>query len=55
MYKILISDSIDKEAKNIFEKNNIKVDIKINLSEQDIVKIITEVKTGGGVSKLNKE
>ena len=40
MYKILISDSIDKVAKNILEKNNIAVDIKINMSEQDIVKII---------------
>ena len=42
MPKVLISDSMSNVAQKIFEKNNIFVDIKIGLSEEDIIKIIPE-------------
>ena len=35
MPKVLISDSINSEAKQIFENNNIEVDVKIDLSSPD--------------------
>ena len=42
MPKILISDAMSNVAQKIFEKNNISVDVKTGLSEDDIVKIIPE-------------
>ena len=42
MPKILISDSMSNVAQKIFEKNNISVDVKTGLSEEEIVKIIPE-------------
>ena len=42
MPKILISDSMSNVAQKIFEKNNISVDVKTGLSEDEIVKIIPE-------------
>ena len=42
MPKILISDSISGVAQKIFEKNNISVDVKTALSEEEIIKIIQE-------------
>ena len=42
MPKILISDSMSNIAQKIFEKNNISVDVKTGLSEEEIVKIIPE-------------
>ena len=42
MPKILISDSMSNVAQKIFEKNNISVDVKAGLSEEEIVKIIPE-------------
>ena len=42
MPKVLIADSMSNVAQKIFEKNNITVDIKTGLSEDEIVKIISE-------------
>ena len=42
MPKVLISDSMSNVAQKIFEKNNITVDVKTGLSEDEIVKIIPE-------------
>ena len=42
MPKVLISDSMSNVAQKIFEKNNISVDVKTGLSEDDIVKIIPD-------------
>ena len=42
MHKVLISDSMSKVAQKIFEKNKISVDVKIGLSEEEIIKIIPE-------------
>ncbi len=42
MPKVLISDSMSNVAQKIFEKNNITVDVKTGLSEDEIVKIISE-------------
>ncbi len=42
MPKILISDSMSSVAQKIFEKNNISVDVKTGLSEEEIIKIIPE-------------
>ena len=42
MPKVLISDSMSNVAQKIFEKNNINVDVKIGLSEEEIIKIIPE-------------
>ena len=42
MSKVLISDSMSNVAQKIFEKNNIAVDVKTGLSEDEIIKIIPE-------------
>ena len=42
MPKVLISDSMSNVAQKIFENNNISVDIKTGLSEEEIIKIIPE-------------
>ena len=42
MPKVLISDSMSNVAKKIFEKNKISVDVKTGLSEEEIIKIITD-------------
>jgi len=42
MPKVLIADSMSKVAQKIFEKNNISVDVKTGLSEEEIIKIIPE-------------
>ena len=42
MPKVLISDSMSNVAQKIFEKNNISVDVKTGLSEEEIIKIIHE-------------
>ncbi|MBC8306877.1 MAG: hydroxyacid dehydrogenase [Pelagibacterales bacterium] len=42
MPKVLISDSMSSVAQKIFEKNNIFVDVKTGLSEEEIIKIIPE-------------
>ena len=42
MPKVLISDSMSNVAQKIFEKNNIPVDVKTGLSEEEIIKIIPE-------------
>jgi len=42
MPKVLISDSMSNIAQKIFEKNNIQFDVKIGLSEEEIIKIIPE-------------
>ena len=42
MPKVLISDAMSNVAQKIFEKNNIDVDIKTGLSEDEIIKIIPE-------------
>ena len=42
MPKILISDSMSNVAQKIFEKNSISVDVKTGLSEEEIIKIISE-------------
>ena len=42
MPKVLISDSMSNVAQKIFEKNNISVDVKTGLSEEEIIKIIPE-------------
>ena len=42
MPKVLISDSMSDVAQKIFEKNKISVDVKIGLSEEEIIKIIPE-------------
>ena len=42
MPKVLISDSMSNVAQKIFEKNNISVDLKTGLSEEEIIKIIPE-------------
>ena len=41
MPKVLISDSMSNVAHKIFEKNNISVDVKTGLSEEEIIKIIS--------------
>ena len=43
MPKVLISDSMSSVAQKIFEKNKISVDVKIGLSEEEIIKIIPEL------------
>jgi len=42
MPKVLISDSMSKVAQKIFEKNQISVDVKTGLPEEEIIKIIPE-------------
>ena len=42
MPKVLISDSMSKVTQKIFEKNKIAVDVKIGLTEEEIIKIIPE-------------
>jgi D-3-phosphoglycerate dehydrogenase len=42
MPKVLISDSMSKVAQTIFEKNKISVDVKTGLTEEEIIKIISE-------------
>ena len=42
MSKVLISDSMSNVAQKIFEKNKIWFDVKIGLSEEEIIKIIPE-------------
>ena len=42
MPKVLISDSMSNVAQKIFEKNNISVDVKTGLSEEEIIKIIPD-------------
>jgi len=42
MPKVLISDSMSNVAQKIFEKNNISLDVKTGLSEEEIIKIIPE-------------
>ena len=42
MPKVLISDSMSNVAQKIFEKNNISVDVKTGLPEDEIIKIIPE-------------
>jgi len=42
MPKVLISDSMNKVAQKIFEKNKISVDVKTGLPEEEIIKIISE-------------
>jgi len=42
MPKILISDSMSNIAQKVFEKNNIQFDVKVGLSEEEIIKIIPE-------------
>ena len=42
MPKVLISDSMSNVAQKIFEKNNIEIDVKTGLSEEEIIKIIPE-------------
>jgi len=42
MPKVLISDSMSNAAQKIFEKNNIQFDVKIGLTEEEIIKIIPE-------------
>jgi len=42
MLKVLISDSMSNVAQKIFEKNKISVDVKIGLSEAEIIKIIPD-------------
>ena len=42
MPKVLISDSMSKVAQKIFEKQKISVDVKTGLSEEEIIKIISE-------------
>jgi len=42
MPKVLISDSMSNVAQKIFEKNNISVDVKTGLPEEEIIKIISE-------------
>jgi len=42
MPKVLISDSMSNVAQKIFEKNKISVDVKTGLSEEEIIKIISE-------------
>ena len=42
MPKVLISDAMSNVAQKIFEKNNISVDVKTGLSEEEIIKIIQD-------------
>ena len=42
MPKVLISDSMSNVAQKIFEKNNISVDVKTGLTEEEIIKIIPD-------------
>ena len=42
MPKVLISDSMSKVAQKIFEKQKISVDVKTDLSEEEIIKTISE-------------
>jgi len=42
MPKVLISDSMSKVAQKIFEKNQISVEVKTGLPEEEIIKIISE-------------
>ena len=40
MPKVLISDSMNSVAQKIFEKNNISVDVKTGLAEEEIIKMM---------------
>jgi len=42
MFKVLISDAMSKIVQKIFEDQKIVVDVKIGLSEEEIIKIIPE-------------
>ncbi len=42
MFKVLISDTMSNVAQKIFEKNKISVDVKTGLSEEEIIKIISD-------------
>ena len=42
MFKVLISDVMSNVAQKIFEENEISVDVKTGLSEEEIIKIIHE-------------
>ena len=42
MFKVLISDAMSNIAQKIFEKQKISVDLKTGLSEEEIIKIISE-------------
>jgi len=42
MFKVLISDAMNNIAQKIFEKQKISVDLKTGLSEEEIIKIISE-------------
>jgi len=42
MPKVLISDSMSNIAQKVFEKNDVQFDVKIGLSEEEIIKIIPE-------------
>jgi len=42
MFKVLISDTMSNVAQKIFEKQKISVDLKTGLSEEEIIKIISE-------------
>ena len=42
MPKVLISDAMSNVAQKIFEKNNISFDVKTGLSEEEIIKIISD-------------
>jgi len=42
MFKVLISDAMSNVAQKIFEKQKITVDVKTGLSEEEIIKIISE-------------
>ena len=42
MPKVLISDAMSGVAQKILEKNNISVDVKTALSEEEIIKIIQD-------------
>jgi len=42
MFKVLISDVMSNISQKIFEKQKISVDVKTGLSEEEIVKIISE-------------
>ena len=46
MPKVLISDSMNKVAQEIFEKNKILTDVKIGLSEEEIIKFCRETLAG---------
>ena len=42
MFKVLISDAMSNIAQKIFEKQKISVDVKTDLSEEEIIKTISE-------------